>query len=305
MPNVIGVRGSGGVTGAGQTADVRTARKAYDDILAKGGKLEKKGDSYYLRADVQNSAGRGTQSFKVDRELAEAILKAEATGGVESKPEIINTILPRLADGGRYGVGEGILARMLLAGTDDRKSVKLNGQNINLTNPAEAELKHDLRSFWGKLGADARWGKSEVVAQDTEGVKKTVDSAVSKGGNLTQRGGKYYVSANVQNSARSGTHEYQVDAKLAKAILKAERTGGVESQKEVGKILTKIKDGGRYGEGEAVLTRMLLAATDDRKSVKLNGTNINLTNPAEAAFKHGILSFWGKLGAEARWGDPR
>jgi predicted AAA+ superfamily ATPase len=146
--------------------NVPALRGLFNQISSKGGTLEKRGDSYYLKAAVQNSSKTGLKEVKVDAKLAEAILKAESTGGQTSLREVVENILPAIRDGGRYGQGEGVLVRMLLAATDDRKHVVLNGVNINLTNPAEKELKHDLHSFWGTLGAKARWGKQEVIKPD-------------------------------------------------------------------------------------------------------------------------------------------
>ncbi|MFZ5469284.1 MAG: hypothetical protein ACOZIN_07585 [Myxococcota bacterium] len=144
-------------------ADVREMRQLFDQVMKSGAKLQKRGSSYYLRANVQTSAKNGVKAYKVDAKLAQAILQAESSGGRTSLSEVANTILPRIFDGNKYTAGEAVLARMLLAATDDRKAVKLNGVHIDLTNPAEAKVKHDLFSWWGSLGASARWGAQEVV----------------------------------------------------------------------------------------------------------------------------------------------
>ena len=115
--------------------------------------------SYYVRIPVQFSAGQGEAHMKVDAKLATAILGALKTGGRISHPEVLAKVMPQITDGGRYGDAEAVLARLLLSSTDDRKVVKINGTRINITDKAEGTLKHELASFWGKLGAKARWDK--------------------------------------------------------------------------------------------------------------------------------------------------
>lgn len=159
-------------------------------MLKHGGIIEKKGTSYYVRADVQTSAASGPKSMKVDRELAEAILRATEDRGTwksagdrasrEMNSSEVQRVIKKIVDGGRYGEGEAVLARMLIAATDDRKSVKLNGKKIELTGPvdthpgsrtrhganAESTLKHELHKFWGTLGAKVRWSVPAVFGQE-------------------------------------------------------------------------------------------------------------------------------------------
>lgn len=148
--------------------------------------------------------------------------------------------------------------------------------------------------------------QTQVQGFDTTKLVSFVGAALQNGAELVkdEKSKSYYIRLPVQFSANEGETLMKVDADLAQAILDALRTGGRISRPEaIGPIMEKIADGGRYGDGEAVLTRLLLAACDDRKMVKLNGDRINLTDAAEKAFQHKIASFWGTLGAKARWGD--
>lgn len=121
--------------------------------------------SYYLQISAQYSAAKGPRRIRVDRELAEAVLEALDSGGRISSPEVMKQIMPKLTDGGRYGDGEAVLARLLLSACDDRKTVKLGNQRVRITDKAEVMLKSELSSFWGRLGAKARWDKDPVAEQ--------------------------------------------------------------------------------------------------------------------------------------------
>jgi len=114
--------------------------------------VEEKG-SYYVMADLQKSAAAGPQRMKVDKELAETILKCAGSGGRISKKESAEEILAKITDGGKYGEGEKELTRLLLSACDDRKDVKLNGVKLRLTDPAETILKKELPKFWGSLAS--------------------------------------------------------------------------------------------------------------------------------------------------------
>jgi hypothetical protein len=116
---------------------------------------------YYLTTKVRPSAGQGRTFVRVDRELAQAIVAGLRSGGRLSRREIEDEILPRITDAGRYGQGEAILARLLLAATDDRRHVELNDDCIHITEKGEQALRRELRSFWGRLGARARWGRDD------------------------------------------------------------------------------------------------------------------------------------------------
>jgi hypothetical protein len=81
--------------------------------------------------------------------------------------------------------------------------------------------------------------------------------------------------------------------------MKCAQSGGRISKKEMAEeILTKIKDGGKYGEGEKALTRLLLKACDDRCDVELNGQKIRITDPAESILKTELPKFWGGLASK-------
>jgi hypothetical protein len=115
--------------------------------------------AYYMKLKVQYSAAQGETFVKVDRGLADAIFDSLRSGGRISHPETLGKILPKITDGNRYGDGEAILARLLLAGCDDRKTVFIGSKRVYITDKAERGLKHELAAFWGRLGASARWDK--------------------------------------------------------------------------------------------------------------------------------------------------
>ncbi|MBX7102046.1 MAG: hypothetical protein K1X89_30305 [Myxococcaceae bacterium] len=188
--NTVGRTRTAAAGGAGAAPSADAVGKLADQALKHGAVIEKKGNSYYVRADVQTSAAGGPKSMKVDRELAEAITRATEdrgtwkSAGDRASREINSTemqrILKKVVDGGRYGEGEAVLVRMLFAATDDRKSVKLNGRKIELTGPvdthpgsrtshganAESTVKHEMHKFWGTLGAKVRWSEPAVFGQE-------------------------------------------------------------------------------------------------------------------------------------------
>lgn len=133
-------------------------------------------NQYYLRIKVQFSTGQGEKMLKVDRDLALAIMNTLKTGGRISRAEVLNPIMTKITDGGKYGAGEAVLARLLLAACDDRKKVLIDGDRINITDVAEKTLNHELHSFWGRLGAKARWG------DDDPGVMPTPPPQMQSGG---------------------------------------------------------------------------------------------------------------------------
>ena len=65
-------------------------------------------------------------------------------------------------------------------------------------------------------------------------------------------------------------------------------------------ILTKITDGGKYGEGEKELSRLLRQACDDRCDVRIDGRHISITDPAESVLKKGLPKFWGSLSSKPK-----
>jgi hypothetical protein len=134
---------------------------AFTGALKGGAELVEKSGSYYLKVNIQLSAGQGTSQARVDAGLARSILAAIGTGGRISQAETIQTILPNITDKSCYGAGEAILARLLLSACDDRKVVQLNGKRVRITNPAEGALHQGLASFWGSLGSKARWGAAD------------------------------------------------------------------------------------------------------------------------------------------------
>lgn len=112
----------------------------------------------------------------------------------------------------------------------------------------------------------------------------------------------YYANAQIQYSAKTGTENVKVDAKLKDSVLsklQGARDGRI-SQADALAIAKDIADGGRYGAGEKAILKALWAARDDRKSVKIDGQQIRITDPGEAAFTHAMLSLWGQLGAKAK-----
>jgi len=141
-------------------------KQTVDDALEKGADLVQDADTknYYMKVAAQPSAAEGESFVKVDGDLAVAILDALKTGGVISRPEALDLVMEKITDGGRYGDGEAILTRLLLAACDDRKMVKLNGDRVNLTGAAETAFNKAIHSFWGTLGANARWGSVQPKA---------------------------------------------------------------------------------------------------------------------------------------------
>ena len=146
----------------------------YNSALQNGVQVvqDKVAKNYYLRTEAQFSAAQGPMMVKVDRALAEVVATSLKSGGVLSVNEIANKIMPKITDQSRYSDAESIVARLLLAACDDRKVVKFHGDRINITNPGETALKSSLYSFWGKLGANARWSvandPADVVLKSTQ-----------------------------------------------------------------------------------------------------------------------------------------
>lgn len=119
--------------------------------------------SYYQTVSIQTSASEGPKKVKVDRALAD-LIKSKTAGqgdGTISKADAL-VIANAIADGGKYAGGEKPLARMMMKASDDRFTVKLDGQTIRLTDKAEAGFKHELFSFFGKLGAKAKANNAEI-----------------------------------------------------------------------------------------------------------------------------------------------
>lgn len=112
---------------------------------------EPSGQSYRLTVKLQKSAAEGEKSFRVDRQAAEALMNALKSGGRVSGDEAQSQVLPTITDRG-YAEAEKPIARTLLAAVDGRKSVKINGDDVNLTGPAKEAVKSVLARFWGSLG---------------------------------------------------------------------------------------------------------------------------------------------------------
>lgn len=109
----------------------------------------------------------------------------------------------------------------------------------------------------------------------------------------------YYVNVKLQMSEGEGPETVKVDRKLKNAIMDAiEPQGGGGRQigmHELGRIVSNIKDGGRYSKGEKALVRALFRATDDRYNVEINGVKVRITDPTEVAFVHQMHVFFGGL----------
>jgi hypothetical protein len=154
-----------------QADDTAKLAQVFHDIVKNGGEIARdpSSGSYYMRATIQMSAADGQSVVQVDAALAHAILDCLKTGGRISRPEVISPIMVRITDAGRYGAGEAVLARLLLSACDDRKTVMLNGDRIHITDAAEKTLNHELCSFWGRLGARARWGSDDPGIEPKQG----------------------------------------------------------------------------------------------------------------------------------------
>jgi len=125
--------------------------------------------------------------------------------------------------------------------------------------------------------------------------------ALDNGFAITESKGSFYMTIEGQKAASETPFKAKVDKGLAEEIMTAMKSGGRISKKEVAEdILAKITDGGKYTEGESILSKLLLAACDDRKKVMLNGKQLRITDPAEEVLQSGLKSFWGKLGAKAK-----
>lgn len=164
MSSIQGISATQATVDVAQTVQGLTDQQmvqVLDSAIKDGADIvqDTKTQNYYLKTTAQFSAGQGESFVKVDAQLADAIFAALSTGGRISTAEVMDKIMPEITDGGRYGEAEAILSRLLLAATDDRKIVKLGGKRIFITDKAEGTLKHALASFWGKLGAKARWAK--------------------------------------------------------------------------------------------------------------------------------------------------
>lgn len=113
----------------------------------------------------------------------------------------------------------------------------------------------------------------------------------------------YSINIKLQMSAEEGVKEVKVDRKLKNAIMdgvEPQGGGGRQlSMKELNRVVKNIVDGGRYADGEKALVRALLAATDDRQHVEINGVRIRITDPAEIAFTRSMHQFFGQLGGKA------
>lgn len=118
--------------------------------------MKTKGTSYYQQVQIQTSAKEGPQSQQVDRKLAD-LVKSKLSGPRDGRISTADAleIANAVADGGKYGKGEQALVKMLWRATDDRFKVSIDGQRVRITDPGEKALLHELRSFFGTLGAKA------------------------------------------------------------------------------------------------------------------------------------------------------
>jgi hypothetical protein len=123
-----------------------------------------KGSSYYQMITIRTPDGESRH--RVDRDLAKTVLDAQAgQGDGRIGMGDLASIAAKITDGGRYGAGEKAIVRALLAATDDRAKVEINGQRIRITDPAEKEFVHQMFSFFGKLGAKAKQSDVQQAGQ--------------------------------------------------------------------------------------------------------------------------------------------
>lgn len=135
---------------------------------------------------------------------------------------------------------------------------------------------------------------------------------IDKGARLVrdqQRADTYYLSANLQLSAGMAAREsyVRIDRMIVEATLNALALGTALSKAVLDRqIMPMLLDTGRYTQGAAMFVRLLLAATDDSRQIRLNGVRITVTQVARDGFLQMVRSFWARLGATARWGvgDP-
>lgn len=114
----------------------------------------------------------------------------------------------------------------------------------------------------------------------------------------------YYKSTTFQIGANAKPVTVEADRKLVLSMTRAlqGQGDGTIGLKDAERILANIADAGKYGGGEKVPARALLAATDDRVKVTMqvgpNGkkVQIRLTDAAEKAFAADLSKFYGSLG---------
>lgn len=134
-----------------QQQQVHASTQQLIDSAQKGFDMVKEGSGYYMTTTAQTSAQDGPYKVKVDKDFAEAVLAFQKTGGRISIAEAIK-LVDTIKDGqNKYGDGEKAVVKVLLAACDDRCTVKLAGQELELTTPAETQLKRDLSAWWGSL----------------------------------------------------------------------------------------------------------------------------------------------------------
>ena len=121
-----------------------------------------------------------------------------------------------------------------------------------------------------------------------------------------QQAGKassYYQMISIRTP--DGTSRHKVDRELKEAVINGQsgQGDGRLGVGDLGNILQKIVDGGKYGSGEKAIVRALLAATDDRARVEIDGVRIRITDPAEKEFVHKVFSFFGGLAGRPKASD--
>jgi len=119
----------------------------------------------------------------------------------------------------------------------------------------------------------------------------------------------YYLAAQLQLSASLSVSEVYVpvDRGIIEASLKVFAAGTVVSTVALERdLMPMLLNTARYTVGAGLFLRLLLAATDDSKQVRLNGVRISIMAVARDSFMQRVRSFWARIGATARWGtgDP-
>ena len=109
----------------------------------------------------------------------------------------------------------------------------------------------------------------------------------------------YYVDVEMQLGARAKVTTETVDRDLKNVLTRSRAPqggGGVQtSQAEMENVVRHIVDGGVYGKGERPIVKFINAASDDRKTVKMNGKQYRISDPAEQLFAKAMPKFFGGL----------
>lgn len=136
------------------------------------------------------------------------------------------------------------------------------------------------------------------------------NAAIAQGARLVsdrQNTVNFYLAAVIRTATGMAEMFVRVNRELAETTLSSLALGTTLARADLDRgIMPRVTDQTRYMAGEAILVRMLLAATDDSVQIKINGARVTITEIAKGTFMQTLQAFWTRLGASARWGigDP-